>query len=196
MNLANKITMLRIGLVPIFLLFALPVPQILLTFFPSLGFINQYGLVISIIIFILAACSDKVDGYIARKRNEVTNLGIFLDPLADKLLVAAALICLVEKSELSTWIAMIIIGREFIITSFRIVAIGQGKIMAADRLGKYKLVAQVIAIVLALTAIEPIGLLSDFPLHNIFMCIAVLLTIYSGIHYMYKNRSVLEGVVR
>lgn len=122
MNLANKLTIIRIILVPIFLIF--------------MALNKSYSIFIAILIFIVAALTDKLDGYIARSRNEITNFGKFMDPLADKLLVTSALISLVEYNIIPTWVSMIIIGREFAVTGLRAVAASEGVVIAASWWGK------------------------------------------------------------
>ena len=137
MNLANKLTLLRILLVPIFLIFIV-VKEI------------PYGTFIATFIFIIASITDKLDGYIARSRNQITNFGKFMDPLADKLLVTTALITLVEYSIVPSWAAIIIIAREFAVSGLRTLAASEGKVIAASWWGKIKTVIQIIAIILLL----------------------------------------------
>ena len=137
MNLANKLTMIRIFLVPIFLIF-IAVKDI------------PYGRLFATFIFILASLTDKLDGYIARSRNQITNFGKFMDPLADKLLVTAALVSLVELQIVPSWVAMIIIAREFAVSGLRTIAASEGKVIAASRWGKIKTVIQIVAIITAL----------------------------------------------
>ncbi|MDF2674640.1 MAG: pgsA [Clostridiales bacterium] len=169
MNLANKITILRIILVPVFLFFIL---------------VNvPYGSYIATAVFIISALTDTLDGYIARSRNQITKFGKFMDPLADKLLVTAALVALVEKGTLSTGVVMIIIAREFAITGFRAIAAADGIVIAASSWGKAKTVTQIIAIVAALLQI---------PYNQILMGAAVVITLISGFDYIYKNRKVLN----
>ena len=132
LNLANKLTVLRIFFVPIFLLFII------------VKDIVPYGSFIATIIFILASLTDKLDGYIARSRNQVTNFGKFMDPLADKLLVTTALICLVDLHVISSVVAVIIIAREFAVSGLRTVAASDGKVIAASYWGKAKTVVQII----------------------------------------------------
>lgn len=169
MNLANKITVLRIILVPIFLFFILVK--------------IKYGIYIATAVFIIAALTDTLDGYIARSRNQITKFGKFLDPLADKLIVTAALISLVELKQLSTWVVMIIVGREFLITGLRSVAASEGVVIAASKWGKAKTVIQIIAIVAALIKL---------PYNGILIFAAVVVTIASGVDYIYKNRNMLN----
>ena len=133
MNLANKLTMLRIILVPIFLIF------IVVKGIP-------YGSIIATLIFIIASLTDQLDGYIARSRNEITNFGKFMDPLADKLLVTAALISLVEFNLIPGWATVVIIAREFAVSGLRTLAASEGKVIAASWWGKIKTVTQIIAI--------------------------------------------------
>lgn len=208
MNLPNKITLSRIFLVPVFMIFIIPLPgwmveSSLLAFMrPQLlslnSFILNYGSYIAAVFFIIAASTDGVDGYIARKTKQVTRFGKFLDPIADKLLVTAALIALVQRYELtgsgvSGWAAMIIISREFIVTGLRLVAAGEGIVIAASKWGKIKMVAQTIAISIALLDNYPLSLFTDFPLDSYLMFAAVIITIYSGYDYIKKNIKVLHS---
>ena len=136
MNLPNKITMTRIFLIPLFMIFIIPLPTFIIdnsfinSIIPSIqdfnNFINNYGHYLGAIIFIVAATTDSIDGYFARKTNKITKLGIFLDPIADKLMITAALIALCQRNQISGWAAMIIIGREFIVTGLRLVAASDG----------------------------------------------------------------------
>ena len=202
MNLPNKITLSRIFLVPVFLLFVIPFPNWVLESSylrlvnPQLtainDFIYHYGNYIAATIFIIAASTDGVDGYIARKRKQVTRFGIFLDPIADKLLVTAALIALVERCELTGWAAMIIIAREFIVTGLRLVAAGEGVVIAASNWGKIKTVTQIVAIAASLLKNFPMNQITDFPFDRYTMLAAVLVTIYSGYDYIKKNSKVID----
>ena len=134
MNLANKLTMLRIFLVPLFLIF-IAIKNI------------PYGTFIATFIFIIASLTDQLDGYIARSRNQITNFGKFMDPLADKLLVTAALISLVELQVIPAWATVVIIAREFAVSGLRTIAAAEGKIIAASTWGKAKTVTQIAAII-------------------------------------------------
>lgn len=178
MNLANKLTMIRIFLVPIFLIFM--VAKI------------PYGREVATIIFIVASLTDKLDGYIARSRNQITNFGKFMDPLADKLLVTAALVSLVELQIVPSWVAMIIIAREFAVSGLRTIAASEGKVIAASFWGKIKTVIQIIAIITALLNLsyEKISYINPIlnMLTNIFMAAAVIITIISGVDYFVKNK--------
>lgn len=188
MNLPNKITMSRIFLIPIFMVFMLidfnlGEMHILQTTIQTNHFIGG-------MIFILASITDWLDGYIARKNNLVTNMGKFLDPLADKLLVSAALIILVELGSAPSWIIIVIISREFAVTGLRLILAGGGEVVAANQLGKIKTVAQILAIIsLLLNNIyfEAIGV----PFGMIMLYIALIFTVWSGADYFYKNRHVL-----
>lgn len=179
MNLANKITLARIFLVPIFMFFILiRIP---------------FGEYIAAAIFILAAATDGLDGYIARTRKEVTKFGKLLDPLADKLLISAALISLVEISLVPAWIAVIIIGREFAVTGLRSIAAGEGVIISASKLGKFKTVTQIIAIVAIILNdffVNIIGI--PFNLGEALIYIAVVFTLRSGIDYFVKGWKILK----
>lgn len=177
MNLANKITIARIFLVPVFMIF-------LLSKIP-------YGITIAAIIFIIAALTDSLDGYIARSRNQVTKLGKFMDPLADKLLVTAALVSLVQMGKLPAWVVVIIISREFIVSVFRAVAASDGIVIAASPWGKAKTISQIIAIIALLFNNYPFSLI-NFPFSTIIIWIAVILTIISGVDYIYSNKKVLK----
>lgn len=202
MNLPNKITLSRILLVPVFMIFIVPIPEWLINsayleflrpqLFSINNFILNYGNYIGAGIFIIAASTDKVDGYIARKRNLVTKLGIFLDPIADKLIITAALIALVQRNDVNGWVAMLIIAREFIVTGFRLVAAGENIILPADRLGKFKMVIQSIAISVALLKNYPLSLFTDFPFDTYALLAAVIITIYSGYNYIAKNKHVIN----
>jgi CDP-diacylglycerol---glycerol-3-phosphate 3-phosphatidyltransferase len=175
MNLANKLTIIRIFLVPVFMFFLLvKVP---------------YGEYIAVGVFILAAATDSLDGYIARSRNQVTKFGKFMDPLADKLLVTAALISLVEMGKLSAWVAFIIIAREFAITGLRVLAASENITIAASWWGKIKTITQIVAIIVLLLDNFPFKYIG-VPFDTIMVAAAVVFTIISGADYIYKNRSV------
>src|SRR5690625_910537 len=142
-------------------------------------------------LFILASATDWVDGYYARKYNLVTNLGKFLDPLADKLLVSAALILLVEMGLAPAWIVIIIISREFAVTGLRLVAAGEGIVLAASNMGKLKTVTQMLAIILLLLHNFPFSYLA-FPFATIVLYIAMIVTAISGYDYFVKNLHVMK----
>lgn len=144
---------------------------------------------IGALIFIIASATDWIDGYLARKHNLVTNLGKFLDPLADKLLVSAALISLVELQLAPAWMVVVIISREFAVTGLRLVAAGEGEVMAAGQLGKIKTVTQIIAISALLLHDIPFSGIG-FPLGDVFLWIAVFFTVISGWDYFAKNKHV------
>lgn len=178
MNLANKITIARILTVPVFIIF-------LLSDLP-------YSNYLAAIIFVIAASTDSMDGYIARKKNQVTNLGKFMDPLADKLLITSALVGLVEMGRIPSIAAIIIISREFIITGFRTVAASEGLVIAASWWGKLKTVIQIVAIVAILLGNYPFSLIG-FAFDRIVLYVAVIITILSGVDYIYKNRNLFKG---
>lgn len=176
MNLPNKITLVRVCMIPVFLVFMLNerIPY------------NNY---IAAAIFVIAALSDALDGYIARKNNLVTNFGKFADPLADKLLVSAALICFVGLNTIPVIVVIIIISREFIISGFRLVASDNGVVIAASYWGKFKTVAQMIMSVLLIINLD-IGIMNGF--EQVFIYVSLILTIVSLIDYLWKNRKVLS----
>lgn len=177
MNLPNKLTVLRVLLIPFFVLFTL------------VDLVPGYSKYIAVLIFIAASLTDLLDGKIARKYNLVTNFGKFMDPLADKLLVCAALICLVSEKLLPAWMVIIIISREFIISGFRLVASDNGVVIAASYWGKFKTVFQMIAVVLLIVKIDALSVVTD-----IFLWAAVVLTVVSLMDYIKKNHKVLtEG---
>jgi len=191
MNLANRITLARIFLVPIimfFLLVNLDLPKLSFG-----GFSITYNQLIATLIFIIAASTDGLDGYIARSRKMITNLGKLLDPLADKLLVAAVLISLVDMQKLDAWIAIVIISREFAVTGLRQIALLEGKVMAASAWGKWKTVTQIVMIIVILLNNFPFYFIG-FPFDIIVSWIAAAITIYSGFDYFVKNRSVIDQV--
>ncbi len=173
MNLPNKLTVLRVILIPFFIYFLMYTPY-------------KY---VALAIFIVASLTDLLDGKIARKYNLVTNFGKFMDPLADKLLVCAALICFVEQSVLPSWMVIIIISREFIISGFRLVAVEQGVVIAANYWGKVKTTCQMIMIVLLVAQI-PLPIFNI--LEQIFIWAALIMTVVSLVVYLYDNRKVLD----
>ena len=174
MNLPNKLTMFRVVLIPFFVLFMLV----------DITSVDKW---IALAIFIIASLTDLLDGKIARKYNLVTNFGKFMDPLADKLLVCAALICLVELSVIPSWIVIIIISREFIISGFRLIASDNGVVIAASYFGKFKTTFQMVMICLMIADIEALNILT-----TIVMWIALVLTIVSLIDYLVKNKDVMK----
>ena len=145
------------------------------------------------VIFILAALTDMLDGKIARKYNLVTNFGKLMDPLADKLLVMSALICLSQVGDVAGWMVIVILGREFIITGMRQVAAAQGIVIAAGTTGKIKTITQMIAIPLLILENWPFSLLSfNLPMDVIFLWIALVMTVVSGIEYIVKNKNLFS----
>lgn len=177
MNLPNKLTILRVILI---------IPFVLCMLLPGLGATGKY---VAAVIFIIASLTDMLDGKIARKNNLVTNFGKFMDPLADKLLVCSAMICLTANDKLAAWIVIVIISREFIISGFRLVASDNGVVIAASYWGKFKTTFQMIMIVM---------LILDFDNDIYRVCativtyIALILTVVSLIDYIAKNKEVLK----
>ncbi|MCA1030143.1 CDP-diacylglycerol--glycerol-3-phosphate 3-phosphatidyltransferase [Bacillus timonensis] len=188
MNLPNKITVARILLIPLFLIVMLTDTNLwgVYTIGDMSLPINHF---IGALIFIFASSTDWVDGYLARRNNQVTNLGKFLDPLADKLLVSAALITLVELGLAPAWMVIVIITREFAVTGLRLILAEAGEVSAAKILGKIKMWAQVVAISALLLHNFPFEFIS-FPFDEIALWIAVIFTVISGWDYFAKNKEV------
>lgn len=173
MNLPNKLTLLRIILIPIFM-------GVLYWGFSGATYV-------ALAIFIIASLTDLLDGKIARKYNLVTTFGKFMDPLADKLLVCSALICLVEMGKIPAWIVIIIVSREFIISGFRLVASDKGVVIAAGYWGKFKTTFQMVMIVLMIADIPVLSLVT-----TIVMWAALILTVVSLVDYLVKNKDCLK----
>lgn len=196
MNLPNKLTLFRILLVPVMVIV------------PFLGIkVEILGIPLTYLlidlIFIIASTTDKLDGYLARKNNQVTTFGKFLDPLADKILVLAAMIMLVEMAKLPAWIPIIVLAREFVVSGYRLVAVEKGgKVIAASKWGKLKTVTQMIAIILAFLDLYSFGECftgtlqgGDFILNlivTIMMIIQVIATIFSGVDYLKGAKELIK----
>ena len=176
MKLPNKLTILRVIMIPFFVVALL-----------YDGGENQTLRYVAAAIFIIASLTDMLDGKIARKYNLVTNFGKFMDPLADKLLVCSALICLVELKELPAWMVIVIISREFIISGFRLVASDNGVVIAASYWGKFKTTFQMIAVVLLIVGIPALSMVT-----TAVVWIALVLTVISLVDYIAKNVNVLK----
>lgn len=176
MNLPNKLTILRVCMIPFFVLFLLNdnIP---------------YNNIIAVVIFAVACITDALDGHIARKYNLISNFGKFMDPLADKLLVCSGFICFVEMGLMPSWIVILIISREFIISGFRLIAVDNGVVIAASVWGKFKTIVQMIMSILLI-------LNFDYPVFNVleqvFIYAALILTIISLVDYLIKNKGVLS----
>ena len=189
MNLPNKLTIFRVILIIPFVILLLGSANGWRWFQAIFGGIMEYVDYIAVAIFVIASFTDMLDGKIARKYNLVTNFGKFMDPLADKLLVCSALICLVEMGRLPAWIVIIIIAREFIISGFRLVASDNGIVIAASYWGKFKTVSQMIMVILLLLNIQN----TFFQiLGTVFVWIALILTVVSLVDYVVKNIGVLK----
>jgi CDP-diacylglycerol--glycerol-3-phosphate 3-phosphatidyltransferase len=187
-NLANKITLARIFLVPIIIILLLINVNLKpLTF---ANFQITWNQILATLIFIVAASTDALDGYIARKNKIVTNMGKLLDPLADKLLVASVLISLVEMGRLDAWIAIVIISREFAVTGLRQIALLEGAVLAASPWGKWKTAVQITMIIALLLNNFPFAFI-DFRFDLISSWVAALITVYSGIDYFVKNKNLI-----
>jgi CDP-diacylglycerol--glycerol-3-phosphate 3-phosphatidyltransferase len=171
MNLPNSLTILRIILIPVFAVF-------LLIRIP-------YGDYFAALIFVIAALTDSLDGYLARKWKQITKLGIVLDPIADKLMITAALIILVELGRISGWIAIVILGREFAVSGLRVVKAEEGVIIPASTLGKLKTISQIVAVLLIILE-KGYQSFINIPLGQWAMYFAVFITIVSGVEYFYN----------
>ncbi len=174
MNLPNKLTLFRVILIPFFVVF-------------MLADITAYDKWIALAIFIIASLTDLLDGKIARKYNLVTNFGKFMDPVADKLLVCSALICLVALERIPAWIVIVIIAREFIISGFRTLAADNGVVIAASYWGKFKTTFQMVMICLMIADIEALLIVT-----SVVMWIALALTVISLVDYLMKNKDVMK----
>lgn len=186
MNLPNKLTVFRVILIVPFVLLMLGSHARWGWFMAVAGGIADYADYIALGIFIVASLTDMLDGKIARKYNLVTNFGKFMDPLADKLLVCSAMICLIELGRIPAWIVIIIISREFIISGFRLVAADNRVVIAASYWGKFKTTFQMIMVCLMIADIGALAVLTQ-----IVMWIAVVLTVVSLVDYLVKNKGVL-----
>ena len=198
MNLPNKLTIFRIILVPI---------MVIIPLFGIDGELMEIPIqnLIIDLIFIIASITDKLDGYLARKNNQITTFGKFLDPLADKILVLAAMVMLVEMSKLPSWIPIIVLTREFVVSGYRLVAVEKdGKVIAASKWGKLKTVSQMFAVILAFLDIHAFGecffgslqgieLILNI-LVTIMMIIQTIATIFSGIDYLKGARDVIKDI--
>lgn len=200
MNLANKITLFRIILVPIILIIPLLGIQTTIYSIPL-------AYIIIDIIFILASATDKLDGYIARSRNQITNFGKFLDPIADKILVIVAMLILVEAGRLPAWIPAIVIIREFIVSGYRLVVVQKdGKVIAASIWGKIKTCTQMLGLIVAFIDVNKFGAiftenLTGFPfvlnlVTTVLLSISVIATIFSGIDYLKGSKELFKGELK
>lgn len=194
MNTPNKLTIARMILVPIIVIISM-------INIPGMVYQIPVGYLIIDILFIIASITDKIDGTLARKNNQVTTFGKFLDPIADKILVISALIILVERQTLPAWIPIIIIFREFAVSGYRMIAVEKGKVIAANKWGKLKTVTQMIAIILALIDVNRFGAIFvnrligfQFVLNllsTLMMIICVIATIFSGYEYLKNGKELI-----
>ena len=185
MNTPNKLTLLRVLLIPLFMLCFLQ------------G--EAAGLYLAILVFLIATATDNLDGHLARKYNQVTTFGKLMDPLADKLLITAALVCFLAKDCLyiNVWVVMVILARELIVTGIRMIALGDAKVIAASMWGKAKTVSQFIMVVLVMVnEIIFLHIVGGVMVYNYFVLLSVVvataLTIFSGIDYAVKNRNLIQ----
>lgn len=174
MNTANKLTMLRVIMIPVFM-------AALYVEFP-------FHMIVALTVFILASVTDFIDGYIARNFNQITDFGKFMDPLADKLLVTSAMLWFVEVGQMSAWVLLIVIAREFAVSGLRMVAAPKGVVIAAGWSGKIKTASTMVCICLMLLPIPEI-------LNTICVVVILVTTVWSGIEYFVKNKSVFSGAM-
>ena len=202
-NLPNRLTLIRIAAIPVFMALATevtgPASQ-MLTGAGLGGFVQAYnafvaggGYIAAGVLFVAAFATDALDGYIARKYDMITDLGKFLDPVADKLLVIAALVVLTARGEAGAWVTVIMVSREFIITSFRLIAANKGIVLAAGGFGKAKTAVQFAALTLLLFRNFGIPALNAVFAGTVLLYIALILAIISGVDYIYKNRGLLKN---
>ena len=175
MTTASKITMARIALIPFFIVAAM------------MDFAGHNY--VALAIFIIAALTDSLDGYVARHYNQVSTFGKFIDPLADKLLVFAALLIFVENGQMASWACMIVIAREFAVTGLRLVAMEDGTVIAAGTSGKVKTALSMVCICIMLLPIHDFALVSWLSVDAICVTLIVLVTVYSGIDYFVANKT-------
>lgn len=184
LNTPNKLTILRICMIPLFIFFLL---------FEGIPF----NYLIALAVFAIASLTDMLDGHLARKHNLITNFGKFLDPLADKMLVTSALICFIELDAVSSIVVVIIIAREFLVTSLRLIAAAEGKVIAAGLFGKIKTCAQIGAIIITMLLMQMVELnllgTGAFTVTvNVIMWLTAAVTVASGIQYLWDNRSCIN----
>ncbi len=179
MTTANKITLIRIAMVPAFII--------------AVYLDWEYSNFLALGIFIIASITDGVDGYIARKYDQVTNFGKFIDPLADKLLVTSAIILFVQRGQMQSWVAVVIIAREFLVTTLRLVAVEGGIVIAASLSGKIKTFVSIVAICIMLTSLSEIVVIEGFlNVNGIAVALILITTVWSGAEYFIKNRKILD----
>ena len=178
MNIPNKLTILRILLIPFFVIFA------------KMGSFGMQA--VAVAIYILACVTDTLDGRIARSRGLVTNFGKFMDPIADKLLVMSAMVVLTYQRRMPDWVCILMLAREFLVSGFRLVAVENGRVIAAGPLGKLKTVFQLVGTSLIFLG-NPIASNFNIPLGQILVYISTLLSIWSCFEYIYKNKELLRG---
>ena len=179
MNLPNKLTILRVLLIPVLVvLFYLR--------FPFADFVTAG-------VFVIACLTDTLDGYIARSRNQITDFGKFMDPLADKLLVTAAILIFVQWGQMPSWAAIIIIAREFAVTGLRLIAVGEGIVIAAGFSGKVKTVASIFAILFMLTPWHGFELIGMITVDAVCVAVMVVTTVWSGVEYFVKNKNLMNA---
>ncbi|MDR0325837.1 MAG: CDP-diacylglycerol--glycerol-3-phosphate 3-phosphatidyltransferase [Oscillospiraceae bacterium] len=175
MTIANVVTIARIGLVPVFLVY-----------------MGMDWRVAALVIFSVAAATDFIDGYLARRMGQVTNFGKIMDPLADKLLVLVALICFIREGTAPVWVVAVVLAREFLVSALRIVAASEGKVLAADFSGKVKTVVQIFGAIAILTPWYNIELWPSFALHTLASWLIAAVTVWSGLDYLVRHRALFK----
>lgn len=178
MTTASKITMLRIALIPVYFIVML------------LDFTGNTW--VALAIFIIASVTDSIDGHIARKYNQISDFGKFIDPLADKLLVIAAILIFVQRGQMASWAAMVIITREFAVTGLRLIAVENGVVIAAARSGKIKTVVSLVGLCLMMTPWHDASIIGGFDLDWLIVVLMLITTVWSGVEYFAKNGKLLN----
>jgi CDP-diacylglycerol--glycerol-3-phosphate 3-phosphatidyltransferase len=179
MTTANKLTLIRVAIIPLFVI------AILLNM--------PWSRPAALVLFILASLTDFIDGYVARKYNQVTNFGKFMDPVADKLLITAAILVFVEGGQCPSWVALIIIAREFAVTALRLIAANGGLVIAAAMSGKVKTASSIVCICIMLTSLHKIVLFGGITLNTVCLAVMLVTTVISGAEYFIKNHGLLNA---
>lgn len=178
MTTASKITVIRVAMIPLFIVAALVS--------------WKYSNVVALIIFAIASLTDGIDGYVARKYNQVSDFGKFLDPLADKILVMSAMMILVERNQMASWAAAIILAREFAVTGLRLVAVSEGVVIPAGISGKVKTFSSILGVCVMFTQWHSTAVFGPVTIDHVATAVMVITTVWSGVEYFIKNRKLID----